>query len=227
MSLFQDPAAAATAKKPPARYQAVSPLAVASVAMGALSILTMFGSSVAAWLILAALPLAGLVLGWQALKQIRKAPEEWIGCRLAWTGIGLAAGLWMFGTFWVLFSNATEVPPGYQWINFEMLQPDPMKPTELIPQRAIEMQDRKVYIKGYMQPRRRHTGIKDFILCPTSGESAFGFPNSSRTERIRIRLQGDLETTFTTRPVGIAGRFRVDTDDPSGIPYALDGEYVR
>jgi hypothetical protein len=112
-------------------------------------------------------------------------------------------------------------------VSYETLQPDPAKPTEPIPQTAIDMQDRKVYIKGYMQPRRQQTGIKDFILCPTNGECPFCTPNPKRTEMIRVTLQGDLETTYTTHPISVAGRFRVDPDDPSGIPYGLDAEILR
>lgn len=227
MSLFQDTTAATPAKKPPPRYQAVHPLAVTSVVLGALSILTVFGSTVAAWLCLAPIPLGGMALGWQALKQIRKAPDEWIGRRLAWSGAVMSLVLWITGTACVVLTPFSEVPYGYQWVSYEMLQPDPLKPTEPIPQTALDMQDRKVYIKGFMQPRRQQTGIKDFILCPSNGECPFCIPNPKRTEMIRVRLQGDLETTFTTHQVGVAGRFRVDMDDPSGIPYALDGEYVR
>jgi hypothetical protein len=213
--------------KPAVRYQAINPLAVASVAVGVLSILTALGSSVAAWLFLAAIPLAGMALGWRAIKQIRKAPDEWIGRELAWAGVGLSAALWMLGTCWVLFSQASEVPYGFDRVRYEELQPDPNTPTEPIPETALKMHDHKVYIKGYMQPRRQQTGIKDFILCPSSGECPFCIPNPKRTEMIRVRLQGDLDTAYTTHEIGVAGRFRVDKDDPSGIPYALDAEYVR
>ena len=195
-------------------------------ALGALSILTIFGSNVAAWLFLAAIPLAGIVLGWRALKKIRKSPDEWTGLEVAWLGIGLSLALWVLGSCWVLFSTASEVPYGYQWVSYDALQPDPSRPTEPIPQTALDMQDRKVYIKGFMQPCRRQTGIKDFVLCPTNGECPFCTPNPKPTEKIRVTLQGDLETSFTTHQIGVAGRFRVDLDNPSGIPYGLDAEYV-
>ncbi len=213
--------------KPAASYRAIHPLAVASVPLGALSILTVFGSSVAAWLLLTLIPLAGVVLGWIAVKQIRRAPDVWTGRRLAWLGIGLSVGLWALGCCWLLIVGASEVPYGYQWVSYESLQPDPNKPTEPIPQTAIDMQDRKVYIKGFMQPRRQQAGIKDFILCPSNGECPFCTPSPKRTEMIRVRLQGDLETSYTTHLIGVAGRFRVEADDPSGIPYAMDAEYVR
>jgi hypothetical protein len=228
MSLpFETAAASKPSAKPAVRYQAVHPLAVASVVVGVLSILTMFGSSVAAWLLLAAIPLAGIAIGWRALRQIRKAPAEWIGLELAFAGVALSAALWLLGTCWVLFVQAGEVPPGFVRVHYKELQPDPSRPTEPIPQTALDMHDRKVYLKGYMQPRRQQTGIKDFILCPTNGECPFCIPNPKRTEMIRVRLQGDLDTAYTTHEIGVAGRFRVEPDDPSGIPYALDGEYIR
>ena len=162
-----------------------------------------------------------------ARKRIRKAPDEWLGLELAWLGIGLSLALWVLGTSWVLFSQASEVPYGFQWVAYDALQPDPSKPTEPIPQTAIDMQDRKVYIKGFMRPCRRQTGIKDFVLCPTNGECPFCTPNPKQTEMIRVTLQGDLETSFTTHLIGVAGRFRVDLGDPSGIPYGLDAEYIH
>ena len=86
------------------------------------------------------------------------------------------------------------------------------------------MQDKKVYIKGYMQPRRQQTGIKEFILCPSNGDCQFCIPNPKRTEMMRVILPGDMETYYTTHLIGVAGRLRVDPDDLSGIPYALEAE---
>jgi len=225
-SLFANSVSSPKAK-PPVRYQAVNPLAVASVVAGSLSILTAFGSTVAAWLLLATIPVAGILLGWRALRQIRKAPEVWTGLRLAWVGIGLSAGLWTLGCAWLAFADVSEVPYGYRWVVWDTIQPDPSKPTEPIPQTALDMQDSKIYIKGYMQPRRQQAGIKDFILCPANGDCPFCVPNPARTQMIRVTLQGDMETTYTTHLIGVAGRFRVDADDLGGIPYSIDVDVLR
>jgi hypothetical protein len=219
MSLFQEAnLTSMPAAKPAVRYRAINPLAVASVAAGVLSIATALHGS------LAVIPVAGIVLGWRALRQIRNTPDEWTGLGLAQTGIGLSAALWVVGSGWLLFARASEIPYGYQPVSYESLQPDPNKPTEPIPQTALDMQDRKVFIRGYMQPRRQQTGIKDFILCPTNGECPFCIPNPKPTEKIRVTLQGDLETSYTTHPIGVAGRFRVNQDDPNGIAYGLDAD---
>jgi hypothetical protein len=206
-----------TSPPPPgSRYRALNPLAVTSTVLGALSIITFLH-----WA-LAVIPLAGIVVGWCAWKQIRKAPDEWTGLTLVRVGIGLSAAFWLFGYGWLVVARVSEVPPGYERITYEKLQPDPATPTEPIPQSALDMQDRKVYVQGYMQSGRRQTGIKEFILCPTNGECPFCTPDPKPTEKIRVILPGDMETSYTTHPVGAAGRFRVDINDPSGIPYGLE-----
>ncbi len=207
---------------PPAtRYRAMNPLAVTSVVLGALSILT--------WLHWAfgVVPLAGLIVGWVAWKQIRKAPEEWTGATVVVVGVILSAVLWLGGCVWLIVARADKIPYGYKLITYAMLQPDPLKPTEPIPQTAIDLDDRKVYMEGYMQSRRTLTGIKEFILCPTNGNCPFCTPTPKPTEKVRVILQGDLETTYTTHLVGVAGRFRIDRNDTNGIPYELKADTIR
>jgi hypothetical protein len=203
------------------RYRALCPPAVASIVVGALSILSVFHWS------LGLVPLAGIVLGWRAVQRIRQAPDEWTGLGLARVGIGLSAGLWIVGYGWLLFARVSEVPYGYERVSYEMLQPDPNAPAEPVPQSALDMQDKRVFIRGYMKPVRRQTGIKEFTLCPSNGECPFCTPNPKRTEMIRVLLQGDLEAVYTTHQIGVGGRFQVDASSPSGIPYSLEADYLR
>ena len=204
---------------PASRYRAIQPLAVASVAVGALAVVTFLS-----WY-LAAIPAAGIALGLAARKRIRNAPDEWTGWTLALVGIWLSAAMWLVGYGWLTFAEVAKVPFGYEEVSYDTLQPDPDKPTEPIPQKALDMQDKKVYIEGYMQPRRTQTGIKDFILCPFNGQCPFCTVRPKPTERIRVILQGDMQTTYTTRLVGVAGRFRVDPNDPT--PYGLEADYLH
>jgi len=204
---------------PAARYRAICPLAITSVIFGALSIATALHWS------LALIPLAGIAAGWASLRRIDRAPEEWVGRELARVGLGLACGFWVIGFLWWAFSSHEEVPPGYQYIQFEMLQPDPNRPTEWIPEAAQEMNDRRVYIKGFMKPGRQQSGIKDFILCPTDDTNPFSDLDKKRTEMIRVMMQGDLEAVYTSRRVGVAGRLRVEPNHPSGVPYGLEAAH--
>jgi hypothetical protein len=211
-----------TSPLPPAtRYRALNPLAVTSTVLGALSIVTALHWG------LAVVPLAGIIVGWIARRQIRRAPEEWIGARLVQVGIWLSVAMWLFGYGWLISARSSEVPYGYQRITYGMLQPDPLKPTEPIPQSAIDMDDRKVYMQGYMQSRRTLTGIKEFILCPTNADCPFCTPSPRPTEKVKVILEGDLEATYTTHPIGVAGRFRIDRNDTGGTPYELKADYLH
>lgn len=206
---------------PPARYRAVDPLAVLSVIVGGLSSVTFLNW----WLGL--IPLSGILLGLRAWRRIVDTPDVLTGLRLAKLGVWLSAAMWLAGYAWLTFAEVSEIPFGYQLIKYETLQSDPNQPTMPIPQTALDMQDRKVFVQGFMQPRRQQTHIKEFILCPTQGSCAFCTPDPKPTEMIRVILVGDLETNYTTHQVGAAGRFRVEPDDPSGIPYAVEAEILR
>ena len=162
--------------------------------------------------------MVGIGLGWRAVQRIRRAPDEWTGLGLARLGIGLSAGFWLVGYGWLFFARVSEVPYGYERVGYEALQPDPNTPTMPIPQTALDMQDKRVFVKGYMKPLRRQTGIKEFTLCPSNGECPFCTPNPKPTEMIRIVLQGDLETVFTTHVVGVGGRFQVDPEQRQRHP---------
>ena len=219
MSLPFDSTAAAAV--PGVRYRAFCPAAVVSIVVGALSILSALHWS------LALVPMVGIGLGWRAVQRIRRAPDEWTGLGLARLGIGLSAGFWLVGYGWLFFARVSEVPYGYERVGYEALQPDPNTPTMPIPQTALDMQDKRVFVKGYMKPLRRQTGIKEFTLCPSNGECPFCTPNPKPTEMIRIVLQGDLETVFTTHVVGVGGRFQVDPSSANGIPYSVEADYLR
>jgi hypothetical protein len=210
-----------TTASPAAHYRALCPMAVASVVAGALSTLTAFS-----WF-MALAPLLGIGLGWQAIRKIRDFPNELTGSKLARLGIGLSVAFWVVGYGWLIFARTSEIPPGYQRLRYEDLQPDPRVPTEVIPQSAQDLRDKRVFVKGFMQPSRRQTGIRDFVLCPSNGECKFCVPNPKRTEMIRVVLQGDLEAVFTTHLIGVGGRFQVDPADPSGIPYGVEADYLK
>ncbi|MBU4400672.1 MAG: DUF3299 domain-containing protein [Planctomycetes bacterium] len=220
MPLFQE-SSSISPTPPSARYRAVDPLAVVGVVVGGLSILTVLGW----WL--AAIPLVGIGLGLRSRRRILDAPDVLTGLWLAKLGIWLSAALWLAGYGWLTFAEVREVPFGYQHIKYETLQPDPAHPTQPIPQTALEMDDKKVFVQGYMQPRRQQTHIKEFILCPSSGNCLFCTPDPKSTEMIRVILGGDMETNYTTLQIGVAGRFRVDPDDPSGIPYGIEADILR
>jgi hypothetical protein len=206
---------------PAGRYHSLSAAAVFSLVFGVLSSATFLG-----WT-LAFIPILAIALGWWALWRIGRTPEEITGTDLAKYGIILAVVFWIGGYSWLLMQTVSAVPFGYTAVTYAELQPDPKVPDELVPQSARDLDDKKVFIKGYISPTRQQTRLKRFILCPTNGVCQFCIPNPKRTEMIRVTLTGDLMTDYTTRLIGIAGRLHIDEKDPTGVPYQMDVDDLR
>jgi hypothetical protein len=69
--------------------------------------------------------------------------------------------------------------------------------------------------------------LKRFLVCPTNGECSFHPPNPRPTEIIKVTLTGDLTANYTREPISLGGRLHVDPEDPHGLPFAMDADYLR
>lgn len=204
--------------KPSGRYRTFSGLAAASLVLGVLSLVTPFHWS------LGIIPAAGIVLGCLALWRISKAPEELTGGGVALTGIGLSMALWVASCAWMIFRSLEEVPYGYQEVRYEDLQPEA---SEQIPQAAFELQDQRVFIRGYMMPGRRQTRLKRFILCPAVPGCKVCPSNPKPTEMIFVTLSSDMEAQYTTHLRRVGGKFLIDPAAPGGMPYQMEVDYFK
>ena len=200
-------------------------MAVASLVFGVLSILTVFS-----WFF-AVVPLLGIMLGRLALHRIRDFPGELTGRGLAWAGVAVSLGLWIFGCACLVFTRYREVPYGYTALSFESLQPDKDVPGEKIPPAILDLQDKKVFIKGHMYPGRRSMGIKQFILVPTIDHCKFCSRQLKSTEMILVTLAGDLNTRYRSRLTGFGGKLRIDAEQASrafgGLPYRIEADCMH
>jgi hypothetical protein len=210
---------------PHAHYREVNRFAVIGVVLGALSILTMFG-----WFF-GVLPLAGIVLGILALRQIDAAPGDMTGRGFAIAGIVLSAVLWIVGTGYIVFVAINEVPVGYTVLTFEDLQPNPDNAGELIPQKILDLEDKYVYIKGYMYPGRQNTGIQQFVLVPSRFHCQFCQRDLKSTEMVQVSTVGDLLADFAVNKTGVGGKFHVDLGEATrplgGLPYKIEADYLH
>src|SRR3954454_23593733 len=100
-------------------YKALAPMAVASLGLGLLSVLAFFDW---AW---AVFPAVGIVASVRALRAIRSRRDELNGWPLAVVGLILSVVCWAGGWSVLAYQYATEVPPGYERISYEELQPNP------------------------------------------------------------------------------------------------------
>lgn len=208
------------------RYRAINTLAIVSFIAGLLSALSFLG-----WT-LAAIPMVGIVAGALGLRQIRANPDGYTGEHFALVGTLLCGLLWMGGWSRLAYVHATEVPPGFERISYEDLQLNSADPDSFPPKRAIELDGKKVFIKGYVyQPTGgQTTGLKHFILVRDKGQCCFG-GNPKITDMIEVRLKGELEAEFNMRVRKLAGTFHLGAGHGmhglTGALYHLDAVHLE
>jgi hypothetical protein len=198
-------------EEPAPAYRALSTSAVATLLLGALSALALLDS------LLVVVPLVGIGLGLGSLRIIRRQSEELSGRGVARVGIALCVVFFTASVARHSWIYATEVPPGYERISYDRLQPDPDRPEEILPAAARALDGKKVFIKGYPLAGSQQTGIKQFVLVRDQGDCCFG-GNPKITDQIGVTLAGGLTFDYDLRMLRIAGTFRVHPDRPvSGL----------
>ena len=153
------------------RYRAIQGLAVSSFVLGVLSIVVVLSK----WF--GVIPAAGIALGWLAMRQIRRNPEETAGTDFARWGMGLSIGFWVIGSGWHVYEYYNEVPPGYQKISYKTLQPASDEKEFRIPSAAEDLDQQKVFIQGFMFRARKQTNLKEFALVDDRGACSFCAPS--------------------------------------------------
>jgi len=114
-------------------------------------------------------------------------------------------------------------------IKLDMQKGDPFT-RDLLPRRVTDLERRRVRIRGYILPSFQQSGIEQFVLVRDNQECCFG-PGAALHDCVVVRMRPGKSTTFSIRPVAVAGTFRVEElrgpDARHLAIYALDGEEVR
>lgn len=197
------------------RYRAVAGTAIAAAVLAALSPLVFIDWS------LTAVPALGLVLGILAYRTITQRPEAFTGRTLALGSIAVSVAMLVGGLVAHSWAYAAELPPGFERLNYGMLQPLDGDPAGTVPDTARTMDGRNVLLKGYMYPGKQQRGITQFLLVRDQGDCCFG-GNPKITDRVLVQLKDPAYPTgidFSPRLTKIAGRFVIR---PMGAP-GLDG----
>ncbi|HLA83854.1 MAG TPA: DUF4190 domain-containing protein [Thermoguttaceae bacterium] len=207
-----------------AAYRRIEPLAVASLVLGLLAWLPMFG-----WPMLP-VPVAGGILGYLALRRIENSFGEKTGRGIAIGGLVLSIVLGLIGTAFFGLVVARGVPIGYAWLTFEDMQPNE-ELGEVVPQKALDLQDKFIFVKGYMYPGRRTMGIQQFVLVPSQWHCKFCQRDLKSTEMITVTMTGDELADYTTHMVGIGGKLTIDHNEAlrplGGMPYKIEADVFR
>jgi xanthosine utilization system XapX-like protein len=206
-------------------YRAISKGAVVSVILGLMSI------SAFSLPALSILALIGFFIGFNAFRTIRRYPTELSGKVVAVLGTALCA--LMFGSTVTFHSvtYATEVPPGYERVSFADLQPLPQHPELPVSPAALDLNRKKVFIKGYIYPDGQQANIKKFVLVPDMGTCCFG-GQPKLTHMMEVTLTDPQRVKYSMRKRKLAGELIVDTslkpiDGLGGVYFQLKADHVQ
>lgn len=209
-------------------YRPIPVLAPLTLAIGFCSIIGL------AWVPGLAVPLAGIFLGALTLWQINRSRGEYGGFKLTVTGLVLSSSLFLAGTSLHAYTYATEVPEGYERLDFRWLAQQ--KPIEedgrlRIADEAKALDGQKVFIKGYMYPEKQVKDLSHFVLCKDTGQCCFG-GDPAITDMIAVEFVNDTRADFRQlQLVSVAGTFRakkiVGKGGKVAAIYSLEGEYFK
>lgn len=185
------------------------------------------------WDVLLIVPVVGSSLAFMAWRQIRRSQGTLSGGWLACASLTLQVAMFVGFAAMHAHTFATEVPPGYERINFTNdiskkgfsnqngqlgIHPD-----------VQELVGQKVMIKGYMYPQKQERGLKSFVLCRDNGDCCFG-GQPKVTDMILIKMTGDKTAQFHDNKVmvSVSGVFKAEpTVDETGLRpvYQLECEF--
>lgn len=101
---------------------------------------------------------------------------------------------------------------------------------DLLPKRVTALAGERIRIRGYILPSFQQTGLTQFVLVRDNQECCFG-PGAALHDCIVVRMEPGKTTSFSIRPVAVAGTFRIDElRAPDGTHlaiYAMEGEEVK
>ncbi|TWT98986.1 DUF3299 domain-containing protein [Neorhodopirellula pilleata] len=185
-------------------YRAISRGAIVSIVFFVLALPGLLPTF--APLLVLALP--GVIFAAFGLRAIKRYPAEFSGKNLALSGLIGCAGLFIGGFAQHTYTYLTEVPDGYERVQFFKLQaPDngPDVPTET----ALAIDGDQVFLKGYIHPSSGSGMLRQFILVPDLGTCCFGGqPKSSDMIEVSLPAGNSVRAGMTKRK--LAGTFKVN-----------------
>lgn len=206
-------------------YRSVSRAAVLSVVFAVLGFLSWYFPE------LTVLSLVGLIFGLVSLWNFKRFPDELSGKPIAMIGTFLSLLVMIVSPARHTYIYYTELPEGYERISFSVLK-SPLGAPDRPPQTALELDGRKVFLKGYIHPTSLSSNAaKSFILVPDWATCCFG-QQPPLTHMVEVRLKGDQFAQKTFRRRALAGTLQVrpyikPIDGLEGVFYELDADVFQ
>jgi len=162
------------------QYRAVHIGSIIGLTLGILSVFMVVTAvnTFEGCLLVAPIPLLGIVISAWSLAKIRNEPDRFTGAPIALLGLVLSLGFLVGGLGYGGYVYATEVPEGYARVSFNGMKPDELQERSrvLVPPEIAALDGKKVFIKGYIRPDSISVtkGVKEFLLVRDNNQCCFG-----------------------------------------------------
>lgn len=199
-------------------FRTMSSGAVAGLFLGVISAIMLgaVSSGVAACLVLAPVPILGMVVSGRSLARIRRFPDDYTGGGLATAGLFLSGFFLVMGLGSGIYVSATEVPEGYEPISFLGMKPDELdeRGDVLIPEKIRRLDGQRVFIKGYMRPQEFKSNLSAFLLVRDNQECCFGpLSDVKYYDQMRVELVSPLVADYSTGMFRVGGRLKIHPEN--------------
>ena len=164
-------------------YRTVSKAAVVCVVFMILGLLAFVFSG------FVILPFLSLGFGIIALINFKRFPDQLSGSVVTRVAMVISAIVFVSSLTMHMYIYATEVKDGYERISFYELKPKRNEPTPYAAN-AIEIDGKKVFLKGYVRPGLKKNKLKKFILVGDFGDCCFG-GSPKISEVVAVTLKDD------------------------------------
>lgn len=208
-------------------YRAVSRAAVASLIFFLLAL----PGLIPTFKPVLALAAVGVVAAAVGLRATRRYPNEFSGRGVAVCGLAVNVLLLVGGVSEHTYIYLTEVPEGYERVAFYELQQN-ADAADVPTQRAMEIDGKDVFLKGYIHPSSGSGMLGQFILVPDLGTCCFGGqPRSSDMIEVTLTEGQTVRAGMTQRK--LAGEFllnRVPRKQPGfdkGVFYRMRVDQIQ
>jgi hypothetical protein len=206
-------------------YKSLSRAAVLSLVFGILGLLSWYSP------LLLFLSLLGAIFALIAFANFRKYPNEISGKVLAQIGLLISLVMLVSSPLKHAYVYYTELPDGYERISFAALK-SPIGAPDVPPQTAIDLDGKKVFLKGYIHPTSLSSNAaKTFVLVPDWATCCFG-QQPPLTHMIEVKLTGDEFASKSLRKHSLAGTLSVrpykkPVDGLDGVYYELEADHFK
>lgn len=174
--------------------------------------------------------IAGIVVGWLALRTVRKADGAYGGLRIAAIGLTASVFFLISGLATHIYAYATEVPEGHYRVNFSRDISDKKFVTIDGKRKLHEDVERyngqKIFIKGFMYNTKKSNGLSDFILLKDNGQCCFG-GDPKPYDMMHVKLQDGLTVNRIDGLVSVAGVLKCRPQATEGAVYVVEATLVE